>query len=239
MMRLDRFVADTSGLTRSQAAKVIRSGEVRINGTAVRKPDQKIDEDRDQIEVSGEPCVYRRFRYFLLDKPTGVITASRDSRQETVLDLFSQEIRKQGIFPVGRLDKDTSGLLLLTNDGEFAHRVISPRSGISKVYHARVDGVLSPEDAERFREGLVLADGTRCLPAELEILNDGECLVTVQEGKYHQVRRMLAATENPVLTLRRLSIGPLKLDPALRPGQYRELTESELCIMFNALHMEK
>ena len=239
MMRLDRFVAETSGLTRSQAVKMIRAGTVLVNGVPVRKPDLKIDESRETVTVSGQKCEYRRYRYYLLDKPTGVITATNDRKQETVLDLFPREIQRQGIFPVGRLDKDTSGLLLLTNDGEYAHRIISPKSGIEKVYYARVTGELSPQDAERFRAGLVLEDGTRCLPAELEIRGVSECLVTVMEGKYHQVRRMLAAVGKPVLTLRRLSIGPLHLDPALQTGQYRELTEGELCIMFKALHMEK
>ena len=238
MMRLDRFVAETCGLTRSQAGKTIRAGEVAVQGVPVRKPDLKIDETRETVTVSGQRCEYRRFRYYLLDKPTGVITATNDRKQETVLDLFPREIRLQEIRPVGRLDKDTSGLLLLTNDGEFAHRVISPKSGIEKVYYARVDGVLSAQDSERFRDGLVLEDGTHCLPAGLELTAADECLVTVREGKYHQVRRMLAAVEKPVLTLRRLSVGPLGLDPALREGQYRELTDNELCIMFKALHME-
>ena len=209
-----------------------------MNGGVIRKPEQKIDENTAVVTLNGIPCFYRRFRYYLLDKPTGLITASRDLRQETVLNLFPPEILRLDIAPVGRLDKDTSGLLLLTNDGEYAHRIISPKSGIEKVYYARVTGELSPQDAERFRAGLVLEDGTRCLPAELEIRGVSECLVTVMEGKYHQVRRMLAAVGKPVLTLRRLSIGPLHLDPALQTGQYRELTEGELCIMFKALHME-
>ncbi|MBQ9663212.1 MAG: rRNA pseudouridine synthase [Oscillospiraceae bacterium] len=237
MMRLDKFVADTAGMTRSQAARAIRSGTVTVNGVPVRKPEQKIDENHDTVTTEGRPCTYRRFRYFLLDKPTGVITASKDPHQPTVLDLFPPELRRQGIFPVGRLDKDTSGLLLITNDGEFAHRVISPKSGLAKVYRATVEGSLTPEDVERFRNGIVLADGTKCLPAGLEILSEGECLVTVREGKYHQVRRMLAAVGKPVLTLRRLSVGPLSLDPALAPGGYRELSEEDLCTLFKLLHM--
>lgn len=239
MMRLDKYIADTSGFTRSQAAKAIRSGSVLVNGLAVRKPEQKVNELTDIVTVDGKICRYHRFHYYLLDKPTGLITASKDPRQPTVLDLFPPEIRKQGIFPVGRLDKDTSGLLLLTNDGEFAHRVISPRSAVNKVYLASVEGELDQVDVERFREGLILADGTRCLPAQLEILDKTECLVTVQEGKYHQVRRMLAAVGKPVLTLRRISIGPLALDPKLGAGEYRELEDQELCILFNMLHMEK
>ena len=140
---------------------------------------------------------------------------------------------------MGRLDKDTSGLLLLTNDGEFAHRVISPRYAVSKVYHAMVEQPLEPMDPERFQSGLILADGTKCLPAELEIRGERDCLVTVQEGKYHQVRRMLAAVGKPVVTLRRLSVGPLQVEPGPGIGRYRELTEEELCIMFKMLGMEK
>lgn len=239
MIRLDKYIAEAAGLTRREAGRAIRSGTVTVNGSAVRKPEQKIDENAAAVALNGVPCSYRRFRYFLLDKPTGLITASRDSRQETVLDLFPPEIRKLDIAPVGRLDKDTSGLLLLTNDGEFAHRVISPKYEVPKVYRAAVEHPLNPKDPERFQNGLVLGDGTRCLPAELRILSDYDCLVTVREGKYHQVRRMLAAVGKPVLSLRRLSVGPLQVEPGPGTGRYRELTEEELCIMFKMLGMEK
>ena len=239
MIRLDKYIADAAGLTRSEAGRAIRSGTVTVDGSVIRKPEQKIDESTAAVTWNGTPCAYSRFRYYLLDKPTGLITASKDSRQETVLDLFPPEIRKLDIAPVGRLDKDTSGLLLLTNDGEFAHRVISPKYAVPKVYLATVEHPLEPGDPERFRNGLVLADGTQCLPADLEILSEFDCLVTVQEGKYHQVRRMLAAVGKPVLTLRRLSVGPLQLEPGPGAGRYRELTKEELCIMFKMLGMEK
>ncbi len=239
MMRLDRFLTQTSELSRSQASKMIRSGSVTVNGLAVCTPDCKIDEETDEVCCSGKRCCYAKYCYYLLDKPIGVITASRDPKQPTVLDLFPQLIRKQGIFPVGRLDKDTSGMLLLTNDGEFAHRLISPRSGIDKVYSATVDGVLGQADVLRFHNGLELADGTVCMPALLEICGESECRVMVREGKYHQVRRMLAAVGKPVKTLRRISIGGLELDPTLGPGGFRELNETELCILFNSAHMEK
>jgi len=239
MIRLDKYIAEAVGLTRSEAGRAIRSGTAAVNGSVIRKPEQKIDENTAVVTLNGIPCFYRRFRYYLLDKPTGLITASRDLRQETVLNLFPPEIRKLDIAPVGRLDKDTSGLLLLTNDGEFAHRVISPKYAMPKVYRATVEHPLDPQDPERFRDGLVLADGTRCLPAGLEILGEFDCLVTVQEGKYHQVRRMLAAVGKPVLTLRRLSVGPLQVEPGPGTGRYRELTEEELCIMFKMLGMEK
>lgn len=237
MIRLDRLIAETGGLSRRQAGKAIRDGAVTVDGTVVIKPEYKLDENAS-VTLYGKPCSFQQNRYYMLDKPTGVITASADQHQRTVLDLFPPEIRR-GLFPVGRLDKDTSGLLLLTDDGDFAHRVISPRYDVEKVYRATVENALSPEDPLRFCEGLRLADGTQCLPAELEILGDRECLVTVREGKYHQVRRMLAAVGKPVLTLRRLSVGPLLLDPGLEAGQYRELTGMELCMMFKTLHMEK
>ena len=239
MIRLDKYLSDAAGLTRSEAGRAIRSGTVAVDGSVVRKPEQKFDENAVFVTLNGTPCRYSRFRYYLLDKPTGLITASRDSRQETVIDLFPPEIRKLNIAPVGRLDKDTSGLLLLTNDGEFAHRVISPKYAVSKVYHATVERPLEANDPERFQNGLTLADGTQCLPAGLEILGEYDCLVTVQEGKYHQVRRMLAAVGKPVLTLRRLSVGPLQVEPGPGIGHYRDLTEEELCIMFKLLGMEK
>lgn len=239
MMRLDKYLADATGMTRSEADRDIRSGIVSVNGVVCRRPKQKLDESTAAVSRNGVPCPYRRFHYYLLDKPTGVITASRDKKQNTVLDLFPPEVRRQGIAPVGRLDKDTSGLLLLTNDGEFAHRIISPKYGVQKVYRATVSDPLNPEDPVLFQTGLVLADGTKCLPADLKVLSDRECLVTVQEGKYHQVRRMLAAIGKPVLTLRRISVGPLQIEPGPGEGKYRDLTENELCIMFKLLSMEK
>ena len=231
-MRLDRLVSESSALTRSQAAKAIRSGTVTVNGVPVRRPEQKVDENTDRICLGGNPVCYRRFHYYLMDKPLGLITASRDRDAGTVLDLLPPEIRKQGIFPVGRLDKDTSGLLLLTDDGDFAHRVISPGSHVEKIYLAEVEGTLLPETVVRFREGIVLKDGTECLPAGLAILSEGMCLVTVQEGKYHQVRRMLAAAGNPVVRLRRLQIGGLKLPKDSVPGTWRELSEEEKASVF-------
>ena len=232
MMRLDRLLSEASALTRSRAAKAVRDGKVTVNGLTVRRPEQKIYEDTDRVCLEGEPVCYRRFHYYMLDKPTGLITASKDRGAETVLDLFPPEIRKQGIFPVGRLDKDTSGLLLLTDDGDYAHRVISPGKGVGKVYLAEVEGRLKEETAERFREGIVLKDGTVCLPAGLEILSGQECLVTVREGKYHQVRRMLAAAGNPVLKLRRIRIGALSLPEDSQPGNWRELSEEEKDLVF-------
>ena len=239
MMRLDKYLADSSSLTRSQAGKAIRNGRVLVDGHAVRSPEHKVDELSTEVLLDGQRCRYQPFHYYVLDKPKGILTASRDREQKTVLDLFPSEIRKQGIFPVGRLDKDTSGLLLLTDDGDFAHRILSPKSEIEKVYLAQVDGELCEEDVRRFREGLVLADGTKCLPAGLEIMAQDRARVTVCEGKYHQVRRMLAAVGKPVIELRRISVGGLQLNPGPGEGCYAELDKNDWCILFITLNMGK
>ena len=232
MIRLDKLVSENSVLTRSQASKAIRSGKVTVNGITVSRPEQKTDENVDTVCLEGIPIRYRQFHYYLLDKPTGVITASRDRRAETVLDLIPPEIRKQGIFPVGRLDKDTSGLLLLTDDGQFAHQVISPGKNVEKIYLAEVEGILKPDSEILFQNGIILKDGTCCLPAKLQILGENCCQVTVCEGKYHQVRRMLAAVGNPVISLRRIAIGRLFLPEDSIQGSWREMTEEERELVF-------
>ena len=242
MIRLDKYLSDATGLTRSEAGRAIRSGTVTVNGSVVRKPEQKFDENTVSVTLNGSPCRYSRFRYYLLDKPTGLITASRDSRQETVLDLFPPEIRKLNIAPVGRLDKDTEGLLLLTTDGTLAHQILSPRRQVWKTYRAVVDGPLSGEDVLAFERGLALSDFT-ALPARLTILRssgtEAEALVDVCEGKYHQVRRMFEARGRIVTALKRLAIGPISLDESLAVGEYRELTEAELRAIRQAVSGEK
>ena len=233
MMRLDRLITAAAGLSRSQAGKAIRAGRVSVNGVTAEKPEQKVLEDTDSVLLDGKALCFQARHYYLLDKPTGVITAARDPKQKTVLDLFPPEVRKQGVFPVGRLDKDTSGLLLLTDDGDYAHRVISPKSGVLKVYEAMVEGQLTREDVQIFANGICLKDGTHCLPAKLEPISPNRCLVTVQEGKYHQVRRMLAAVGKPVLMLRRLSVGALSLEKESVQGTWRQLSEEEAAHVFD------
>ena len=218
MMRLDRLIASSGVLSRSQTGKAIRAGRVTVNGVTAECPEQKVRENGDIILLDGIPLDVQLKHYYLMDKPVGVITAARDPKQKTV-------------FPVGRLDKDTSGLLLLTDDGDFAHRVISPKSGVRKVYEAHVEGKLTPEDVQKFADGIQLKDGTLCLPAELELVSPDRCLITVQEGKYHQVRRMLAAVGKPVLTLRRLSVGGLRLSDESVPGSWRPLSEDEVLLV--------
>jgi len=223
--RLDKLISDGRLISRSEARELVRSGRVCVDGAAVTQPDARVEPER--VSVDGQSLGGRRFHYLMLDKPAGVLSATQDGRGETVLGLLPAEYRRLALFPVGRLDQDTTGLLLLTNDGDFAHRVISPRSGIRKRYIAEVDGELTPADVEAFAQGLTLADGTRCLPARLELLGDRRCAVTVTEGKYHQVKRMLASRGAPVILLRRMSVGALVLDGTLGPGGSRELTEAE------------
>ena len=228
-MRLDKLLSECGVASRKEIRQLIRSGRVSVDGAAAASPEMKLDPYKALVCLDGTKIEYAKYHYYMMNKPAGVLSATDDGRQKTVLDLVTPEMRKIGLFPVGRLDKDTTGLLLLTNDGNFAHRVISPKSGIVKVYHARTEAPVDEADITAFKEGLTLGDGTKCLPAGLKLLPDGSCLVEVMEGKYHQVKRMLSSRGKPVTELKRLSIGGLKLDKALLPGSFRALEENELC----------
>ena len=227
MERLDKVLAGTGRWSRREVKDLVRQGRVRIDGVTARTAEEKLDPDTAAISVDGQPVETERFTYVMLHKPAGVLSATEDSRQSTVLDLLPPELRKRGLSPVGRLDKDTEGLLLLTNDGALAHRLLSPKSHVDKVYYARVEGTLEPADTAAFAAGMTLGDGLCCLPAGLEILSPGEALGTLREGKFHQAKRMLAARGKPVTYLKRLSMGPLRLDPELAPGAFRVLTPEE------------
>lgn len=231
-VRLDKYLADMGIASRRELKQVIRSGRVSVDGAAVTSPELKLDPEKSAVALDGTVLSYSKHRYYMLYKPCGVVTATEDGRQRTVLDLVTPEMRRMGLFPVGRLDKDTSGLLLLTDDGEFAHRVISPKSEVVKLYYAQVEGELTEEDAAAFARGVVLGDGTQCLPARLDILAPGECRIAVMEGKYHQVRRMLASRGKPVKTLKREAIGALRLDEGMREGDFRELDQSEIGLVY-------
>jgi len=233
-MRLDKFLADMGIASRKELKQIIKSGRVCVNGAAATQPEMKLDAEASTVTLDGKELNYTRFHYYMMDKPTGILSVTEDKKQDTVLSLVTPEMRRMELFPVGRLDKDTSGLLLLTDDGDFAHRVISPKSGVQKLYYAKVDGKLDEKDITAFADGIVLKDGTECLPAKLELLSDNECYVTVMEGKYHQVRRMLASRGAPVIELRRLSIGALKLDESLGAGGFRELDQTEIQQVYNA-----
>lgn len=227
MERLDKVLAATGKWSRKEAKALIKAGRVKVEGQTPKGPEDKVEEGA-LVTVDGHPINTDKFVYLMLHKPDGVVSSTEDPREETVLSLLPKELRRVGLFPVGRLDKDTEGLLLLTNDGQLAHRLLAPGKHVDKVYYTEVDGTLDPSDREAFEKGIVLADGTECLPAGLELLEEpSQALVTLREGKYHQVKRMLAARGKPVVYLKRLSMGPLKLDPMLPPGRWRYLTREE------------
>ena len=231
MERLDKLLSSTGRWSRREAKELLRQGRVTVEGRAVLRGEEKVPEGA-AVLVDGAPLTLERMVYLMLHKPAGVLSATEDRRQKTVLDLLPDHLKRVGLFPVGRLDKDTEGLLLLTNDGPLAHRLLSPRWHVDKTYFVRVDGRLEKADTEAFRRGLTLADGLECLPAGLEILEEPDtAIVTLREGKYHQIKRMLASRGKPVLYLKRLTMGPLTLDPALAPGQWRPLTEEELAAL--------
>lgn len=232
MERLDKLLAGTGKWSRREVKALVRQGLVRVDGRLAASAEDKLDPAAAIITVAGETVALHRFTYVLLHKPAGVLTATEDRKQPTVLDLLPPELRRIGLAPVGRLDKDTEGLLLLTNDGELAHRLLSPKYHVDKRYLARVDGELSATDAEAFARGMTLGDGLECLPAGLEVLPDRVCIVTLREGKFHQVKRMLAARGAPVLYLKRLSMGPLTLDDSLAAGAYRLLRAEEISALY-------
>ena len=236
---MDKLLASTGRGRRKGVGELVRHGRVTVDGQTARRADEKYAPEQ-QLCVDGEPVLLQKFVYIMMNKPAGLLSSTEDKRQPTVLDLLDKPLRRRGLFPVGRLDKDTTGLLLLTDDGELAHRLLSPKSHVDKVYRARVEGRVDERDAEAFRSGMKLDDGLECLPAELEPIGDGSlCLVTLREGKFHQVKRMLAFCGKPVQQLERLSMGPLQLDKTLAPGQWRPLTGEEERVLRAAVATEK
>ena len=229
MVRLDKYLADMGKGTRTEVKKYIRSGRVRVDGEVALRPDAKISSDQI-VSLDDQQIIYEQYQYYLMHKPAGVISASEDKRQQTVVDLISERGRRE-LFPVGRLDKDTTGLIFLTSDGQFAHRLISPKYSVEKVYHVGFQGDLLDDAETLFQQGIHLDDGTVCLPAKLERVDENKCIVTLTEGKYHQVKRMIAAVGGTVISLHRQEIGGISLDPALDRGEIRQLTDNELCIL--------
>lgn len=231
MERLDKLLAATGRWSRKEAKALIKAGRVQVAGERPAGPEDKV-EPGTLVTVDGRPISTETYVYVMLNKPAGVISSTEDPREETVLSLLPNQLRRLGLFPVGRLDKDTEGLLLLTNDGPLAHQLLAPNRHVDKVYYTEVNGQLDEADREAFWEGLTLADGTVCRPAALEILADpSQALVTLREGKYHQVKRMLAARGKPVVYLKRLSMGPLTLDPSLPTGRWRMLSQEERAVL--------
>ena len=233
-MRLDKYLSAMGVDSRSEVKKLIKAGKVTVNGAVETDSGRHVSE-ADDICVRGKTIGYIEHVYYMLHKPAGVITATEDSRQETVMDLFAPEdLKRKGLFPVGRLDKDTEGLLLVTDDGDLNHRLLSPTRHVDKTYYALIDGIVTPDDVERFAEGLYVDEELTAQPAVLNILETDEIQgqsrieVTIREGKYHQVKRMFHAVGKEVVYLKRLSMGSLTLDETLAKGEYRKLTEAEL-----------
>lgn len=230
LIRLDKFLADMNIGTRSQVKQMIRRKQVSVNGITALKPEQKVDCMKDTVTVSGQKVVYEKYRYLLLHKPAGYVTATTDKKEKTVLDLVPESMRKN-LFPVGRLDKDTEGLLLLTDDGALAHRLLSPAHHVDKTYYVQVDGKITEEDQRAFADGMDIGDEKLTLPAELKTVSvsseQSTALVTIREGRYHQIKRMFLARGKKVRYLKRLSMGPIVLEDSLLPGMCRRLTEEE------------
>lgn len=225
-MRLDRYLCELNTGSRSQVREFVRKGLVSVNGQVVRAADCKIDENRDRVAFQGRELSYRKFVYYMLNKPPGVVSATRDNTAGTVVELLAAEGRKD-LFPVGRLDKDTEGLLLLTNDGELAHRLLSPKSHVDKTYQAALAHPLSEADIRALGQGVEIGEERPTLPARVEVQSERVILLTIQEGKYHQVKRMLQAVDNQVTALKRIRFGKITLDERLAPGAYRPLTQQE------------
>ena len=231
-MRLDKCLADSGLGTRSEVKSLLKAKRITVNGKVVNNGKVQVNPETDEILFDGEKIQYEEFVYIMMNKPKGVVSATEDNLHKTVLDLIDPLYFKKGVFPVGRLDIDTHGLLLLTNDGELAHRLLSPKKHVTKIYQARVEGVMTDEDAAAFEKGIVLSDGTECMPARLDILSttQDESIVQIhlKEGKFHQVKRMVKACGKTVVDLQRLTMGPLKFDESLALGESRPLTEEEL-----------
>jgi len=232
MERIDKILSNLGHGTRKEVKALLKKGKVEIDGIIAKDSAMKIDPDKAVIRVSGEEINYRKYIYLIMNKPAGVVSATVDNHDETVIDLLDQEYHSFKPFPIGRLDKDTVGLLLITNDGELNHKLIAPKNHVDKVYYAEINKFIDAKDITTFKNGVVIDDGYKCMPAILEVLNandDGsEVMVTIQEGKFHQVKRMFESVDKKVVFLRRISFGPLKLDENLCEGQYRELSEEEI-----------
>lgn len=230
-MRLDKFLAEVGLGSRKEVKQLIKKGQISVNQQIEKSDKKQVEPKKDQIAFQGDPLHYQEFYYYLLHKPAGVVSATEDSRDRTVLDLFAQADYRSDLFPVGRLDKDTEGLLLITNDGKLAHELLSPKKHIEKEYFAEVAGVMTEEDQQRFVEGILL-DGEKTLPAELLIdettADSSKVRIVLHEGKFHQVKRMVKSCGKEVTYLKRIRMGGLELPPELAKGTYRLLTAEEV-----------
>ncbi len=237
IQRIDKLIANSLSYTRSQARELIKKKKVIVNDLVIKSADEKVNPDTDNIVVDGKPLRYSKFVYYMLNKPAGVVSATNDNTCKTVLELITEPSKKD-LFPVGRLDKDTEGLLLITNDGELSHSLLSPKKHVDKTYYVETDGIITEEMATQIENGLDIGDDKPTLPARIELIIDDEAFstkayLTITEGRFHQVKRMFKAVGREVTYLKRISMGNLVLDEKLEKGSYRELTENELSLLKN------
>lgn len=238
MIRLDKFLSEMSGWTRSEVKKIVRTGSVIVDGNEVKKPETKIDEKLSIVSVDGRQIKYNKYEYYMLNKPKGFVSATTDREHKTVVDIISSS-EKKDLFPVGRLDIDTEGLLLITNDGELAHRLLAPKNHVEKTYYVEVSGILDDVDVDAVEKGIDIGEEKNTIPAKMEILktdiqnNISSCYLTIHEGKFHQVKRMMKKLGKTVTYLKRVSMGSLILDSKLKNGNYRKLTEQEIIELKN------
>lgn len=233
--RIDKILSSQNVATRSEAKTLIKKGLVTANGVTVRRPEEKFDPDTAEIAANGVRLNFKKYLYIMMNKPAGVLSASRDSRAETVIDLLPEELRRDGLFPAGRLDKDTEGFILITDDGELAHKMLSPKSHVYKLYQAECDRELTENDIHSFAEGIVCGN-ISFLPAEMKIIGEKTALVEICEGKFHQVKKMFHSIGTEVIRLKRLRIGQVFLDKSLLPGEVRELTNNEIKDILSRIH---
>lgn len=231
LQRLDKIIASQGKYSRREVQELIKSGAVKVNGITVRDRGAKSDDEKDVISVNGEQLDFQRFVYLMLNKPKGVVSATNDKNERTVIDLVPKEYKGRKLFPAGRLDITTTGFVLITDDGDFAHRILSPKNHIEKTYEARLAERVTDEQIKRVSDGIELKDGTKCLPAKVSVIEDGDnplVEIKICEGKYHQIKRMFAAAGNGVIGLKRTQMGGLKLDPSLKEGECRALDAQEV-----------
>ncbi len=230
-MRIDKLLTSMGLASRTEAAKAARKGLIKVNGTVITKSDSKIDPEKDLVEYMGNPVTYRKYVYIMMNKPSGIVSSTDGKDGETVISLLPDDLQKCGLFPCGRLDKDTLGLILLTNDGSTAHYLLSPKRHVSKVYYLKTQYTLTENDIKILESGVQLDHGDIARPAKVSTVNEKELYITIVEGMYHQIKRMLEAVNNKVIYLERVKFGPLALDTSLERGQWRYLTDEEIHIL--------
>lgn len=230
-IRLDKYLADMGVGSRRDVKSILKAGRVKVNSVTMTEAEAKIDTESDNVELDGKRIGYEEYRYYMLNKPAGVISATKDKLSDTVIEILKGENTKD-LFPVGRLDKDSEGLLIISNDGKFAHNVLSPAKHVDKTYFVRLDKKPNEEEISRIENGIDIGDDKPCLPANVEVISDDEAYITISEGRFHQVKRMFQAVGINVTYLKRISMGALKLDENLAPGEYKKLSKEEINEVF-------